>query len=133
MDDIVLFRNENKLTGRKMAGHAKNSASIEPETIGPTPVDSNNVSPVNKSVKKLPYLSMTNRSILNLVVSSEPSLLKTINKKLLLSKDLIINDQRVLKDEILSFKISNIEQFFEADAWIFFKSVYEDKVIKFFF
>jgi len=35
-----------------------------------------------------------------------------------------------LKDEILSFKISNIEQFFEADAWIFFKSVYEDKVFK---
>ncbi len=70
-DDIVLFRNENKLTGRKMTGHAKNSASSESESIGPSPVDSNNVSLVKNSSKKnlLPYLSKANRLTLNLIQS----------------------------------------------------------------
>jgi hypothetical protein len=41
--------------------------------------------------------------------------LKNGIKKRKSGKDLIINDQRDLKDEILSFKISNIESLFRRN------------------
>jgi hypothetical protein len=98
LDDLIRFRHDNKLSGRKMSGHVKNTTSLsKPDSIAKSGAESEQQNEKNivenSSKKKLPYLSNNNKAILNLIVSSSDFVDQCIASKTCLSTHMLILDQ----------------------------------------
>jgi hypothetical protein len=115
MDELILIRNENMLTGRKTRGHAKNSEVLD--TAISVSLEGLNL---NRSKKiKFPYFTpnYVKNNIIYLAKSHE-EILACLDSKNLVGKHLLVSTVEEINELMfsISFDFNKLEPFFEEEA-----------------